>query len=109
MDQLQQKQEEILGILKDPTLTHEQTVMTLAKAAENLLATPGAPEEYYKLKEAGIICDLFEGNAPYSPRYILPDYEKFFREGSQFLRLSLPPPCWRLSQTCLSATTMCHR
>ena len=49
MDQLQQKQEEILGILRDPTLTHEQTVMTLAKAAENLLATPGAPEEYYKL------------------------------------------------------------
>ena len=90
MDQLQQKQEEILGILRDPTLTHEQTVMTLAKAAENLLATPGAPEEYYKLKEAGIICDLFEGNAPYSPRYILPDYEKFFREGSQFLRLAPP-------------------
>ena len=90
MDQLQQKQEEILGILRDPTLTHEQTVMTLAKAAENLLATPGAPEEYYKLKEAGIICDLFEGTAPYSPRYILPDYEKFFREGSQFLRLAPP-------------------
>jgi len=37
--------------------------------------------------ERGIICDLFEGNAPYRPRYIVPDYEKFMDQGSKFLEL----------------------
>jgi len=90
MDLLQQKQSEALGIIQNPTLTHEQTMMALAKAGENLLDTPGVPEEYYQLAQAGMICDLKEGHAPYSPRYILPDYEKFFRQGSAFLRLDPP-------------------
>ena len=37
-----------------------------------------------------VICDLFEGNAPFAPRYVLPDYERAIRQGLQYLEL--PPP-----------------
>ena len=40
--------------------------------------------------EKRVICDMYEGNAPYRPRYVLPDYPKALRQGSQFLEL--PPP-----------------
>ncbi len=90
MEILEQKQQEVRNIIQNPTLTHEQTMMSLAKAAENILVTPGVPEEYYQMWRDGLICDLNEGHAPYSPRYILPDYEKFFRQGSEFLRLDPP-------------------
>lgn len=80
--------QDILSAVKNPTLTHEQTMMLLAKLAENTLDYPaGVPEAFYELKDKGIICDLGEGHAPYAPRYILPDYAKFLREGSEFLRL----------------------
>lgn len=87
---LSDKQTEILHIIKDTTLTHEQTMMALAKAAENTLDYPDAPADFYDLQEKGIICDMGEGHAPYAPRYILPDYEKFFAQGSKFLRLNPP-------------------
>ena len=87
---LSDKQAEILHIIKDTTLTHEQTMMALAKAAENTLDYPDVPADFYDLQEKGIICDMGEGHAPYAPRYILPDYEKFFAQGSKFLRLDPP-------------------
>ena len=88
---LEAAQQGILEILKDECLTHEQQVSKLAKAAENLLPYPdGTPEEFYRMFDQGMICDMGEGHAPYSPRYILPDYEKFMREGSAFLRLAPP-------------------
>lgn len=95
---MQEKQSQILGIIQDPTLTHEQTMMGLAKAAENTLEYPSVPKEFYALAEQGIIDDMNEGHAPYSPRYILPDYEKYLREGSRFLRMEPP-------KTLLDATT----
>ena len=36
------------------------------------------------------ICDLSEGHAPMRPRYIIPDYAKFLKEGSKFLQLDPP-------------------
>lgn len=87
---LQEKQNEILATIQDETLTHEQTMMCLAKAAENTLDYPGVPAEYYTLAEQGIISDMNEGHAPYAPRYILPDYEKYLRQGSKFLRMEPP-------------------
>ncbi|MEG1774325.1 MAG: YjjI family glycine radical enzyme, partial [Oscillospiraceae bacterium] len=85
-----EQQKNVLAILQDSTKTHEQTMMALAKAGENLLDTPGVSSEYDEMKAKGLICDLNEGHAPYSPRYILPDYAKFMREGSAFLRLTPP-------------------
>lgn len=71
-------------------LTHEQKLMGLAKCAENALDVLNIPPRTKHFFETGAINDLFEGGAPYRPRYILPDYEKFVKQGSEFLKLSPP-------------------
>ncbi len=84
-------QQEIETIMNDRRLTYWQRTDALAKYAENLLDYPeGTPEEFYQLMESREINDLGEGHGPRSPRYILPDYKKFLKEGSEFLRLSAP-------------------
>lgn len=84
-------QEEARSLIQNKSLTYEQQTFGLAKLAENVLPYPeGADEELMALAQKGIVCDLHEGHAPYAPRYVLPDYEKLFREGSRFLRLDPP-------------------
>jgi YjjI family glycine radical enzyme len=86
------------SIIKDKTLTIEQKVNALAKLGENTIdPLPRSPklQAYY---DSGIYCELFEGNAPFKPRYITPDYERFMRQGSAFLQLDPP-------KTLLEATT----
>lgn len=78
---------EVLNVLLDPTLTYEQRVIGLAREAENTLAVLNRPEELNQLMAEGVICDLFEGAAPYRPRYIVPNYAKFMENGSVFLNL----------------------
>lgn len=80
----------ILEIIQDPTTTYQQKVIGLAREAEGTYNGVQLSSEEKAAFEAGLICDLAEGTAPYRPRYILPDYEKFIREGCGFLRL--PPP-----------------
>ncbi len=86
--------ENILDIIKDNILTYEHKVLSLAKAAENSLDVLPIRKEVQKYRDEGIICDLFEGNAPYRPRYILPDYERFMKNGSEFLGLKRPEDIW---------------
>ncbi len=87
------------NIMQDTTLTYWQRTDQLAKFAENILDYPeGTPEEFYRLKENGEVCDLGEGTNPWSVRYILPDYEKVLKNGSEFLRLAP-------AKTLLEATT----
>lgn len=77
--------------IDDTSLTYEQQTSRLAKLAENSLDYPIKEDDaFYDLYDQGQICDLDEGHAPYAPRYILPDYEKFMEEGSAFLRLDPP-------------------
>ncbi len=84
----------ILETIKSPTLTHEQKVATLANAADSLMEVLDVPEGLDELlnvtNDTQCICDLFEGHAPLRPRYIVPDYEKFMKEGSRFLQLEPP-------------------
>lgn len=80
----------VLEIIKDPVLTYEQKVLTLARAAEDSIDVLNISEETQALRDEGVICDLFEGHAPYRPRYIVPDYEKFMKQGSKFLGLEPP-------------------
>lgn len=84
----------ILNIIEDEILTYEQKVLALAKAAENSLNVLKISKEAQNYRDEGIICDLFEGNAPYRPRYIVPDYEKFMKNGSEFLGLKPPKDIW---------------
>jgi len=76
--------------LTSRTLSHEQKLMELAKHAENsidVIEIDRRTKHYFK---TGAINDLAEGNAPYRPRYIQPDYDKFVKRGSEFLKLEGP-------------------
>lgn len=71
-------------------LSHEQKVMNLAKVAENALEVLEVSERTQHYFSTGSINDLFEGGAPYRPRYVMPDYLKYVKEGSQFLDITPP-------------------
>lgn len=88
---LEQKREEIYATIVDPTLSHEQRVTNLARAAENMMTVLDEPEGLDELLRCDIdkrcICNLSEGDAPYRPRYICIDFEKFLKTGSEFLQV----------------------
>ncbi len=77
-------------IVRDPLLSPAQKSHALALAAENALPYPELPAEVSEAMAKGFVCDMFEGHAPYKPRYVLPDYEKFLRQGSAWLELAPP-------------------
>ena len=94
MEAVEQTRSDILSTIKDTTLTHEQKVTSLSRHAESFMAVLDEPEGLDELMrcdpEVKCICNLNEGNAPYRPRYICPDYAKFLREGSKYLNLDAP-------------------
>ncbi|MFQ5522565.1 MAG: YjjI family glycine radical enzyme [Acidimicrobiia bacterium] len=78
------------GIIEDPTLTFQQRRHQLAYLAENALDYPALSQAAAEALNKRILCDLYEGHAPYRARYILPDYAKALRQGSDFLELDPP-------------------
>jgi YjjI family glycine radical enzyme len=74
-------------IVTSQALTPAQKRHFLALEAENNLPYPDIPENARVALEEGTICDMFEGHAPYKPRYVLPDYAAFLANGSQWLEL----------------------
>ncbi|HYE82850.1 MAG TPA: YjjI family glycine radical enzyme [Clostridia bacterium] len=92
---------DVLNIIKDNTQTYEQKLVSLARAAENTLEVLDVPGEVKEYMREGIICDLNEGNAPYRPRYIVPDYERFMKQGSEFLRLKPAEDIWEATNNLL--------
>ncbi len=84
----------ILETIKNQKITFEQKVVSLARLAEGSIEVLNKSEKLKDYLNNGIICDLFEGNAPYRPRYIVPDYEKFMEQGSKFLNLDVPGDIW---------------
>jgi YjjI family glycine radical enzyme len=81
--------DQIRATVTDPNLTYRQRVQALAGLAENLLEPPPVSGACRAAHDCGIVCDMFEGNAPYRPRYTLPDYARLLANGSPFLEL--PP------------------
>lgn len=81
---------DVLELVKSQKLTYEQKVFSLAHAAEDTLDVLHVPEKAAYYFEQNAIDNLFEGEAPYRPRYILPDYDKFIKNGSDFLELDPP-------------------
>lgn len=94
MERVNETRQEILDIIKSPILTHEQKVANMAGKADSLMEVLDLPEGLDQLLnvpgDVKCICDLAEGHAPVRPRYIIPDYFKFMREGSKFLQLDPP-------------------
>ena len=94
MERVNKTREAILETIKNPTMTHEQKVAATSGLADSLLEVLNLPEGLDELLNVPIdrkcICDLNEGHAPMRPRYIIPDYAKFMKEGSKFLQLEPP-------------------
>lgn len=81
---------DIYSIVTSRKLSYEQKVVALAHAAEDTLSVLNISERTRFYFDKGVICNLNEGNAPYRPRYIMPDYEKAVRQGVKFLELEAP-------------------
>lgn len=98
MERVNATRENIISTIKDKTLTHEQKVAAMANLADSLMEVLELPEGLLELMdedpEKKVICDLAEGHAPVRPRYIVPDYAKFMKEGSEFLQLKPPTDIW---------------
>ncbi|WP_372840461.1 YjjI family glycine radical enzyme [Phaeovulum sp.] len=82
--------EKLRGIVNDPALSPAQKAHALAVQAENLLPYPALDAETRAALDARVICDMYEGAAPYRPRYVLADFSVVLRKGSCWLEL--PPP-----------------
>lgn len=91
----------ILETIKSKTLTYEQKIVALARLAENSLSILKKTDKLKYYMGKNIICDLFEGEAPYRPRYIVPDYEKFMKQGSEFLGLKVADDIWEATHNLL--------
>ena len=74
-------------IVTSSVLTPEQKRHFLALEAENALPYPENSAQAQAALADGAICDMFEGHAPYKPRYVLPDYARFLANGSAWLEL----------------------
>ncbi|MFV1989159.1 MAG: YjjI family glycine radical enzyme [Acidimicrobiales bacterium] len=77
-------------VVNDPTLSYHLRRHHLASLAESALDYPKISSECREALEKRVICDLFEGPAPYRPRYVLPDYARALSQGSEFLELEPP-------------------
>ncbi len=85
----------VRGVVDDPGLTYRQRVQQLATLAENALDPPEVSDACSRALDKRVICDMYEGSAPYRPRYVLPDYAVALRNGSAFLEL---PPARDLAE-----------
>jgi YjjI family glycine radical enzyme len=87
---MQETLRKLRSIANDATLSPAQKARYLSLEAENLLPYPSLDGETRQALDERVICDMYEGHAPYRPRYVLPDYAVVLREGSEYLEL--PPP-----------------
>ncbi len=76
--------------IRDRGLSYRQKAAALARLGEERIAPLHISRRTEELRSARVVCDLMEGPAPWRPRYILPDYEAYFRKGSEFLRIEAP-------------------
>ncbi len=80
----------VYATLTSKKRTYEQKVLDLAHQAENMLNVLDIDSTTLHYFSTGAINDLFEGHAPYRPRYVMVDFERFMKNGSKFLRLNPP-------------------
>lgn len=81
-------QARLYNIITDSHLSAKQKSHYLALEAEASLPYLEIDAKTQQAIDAGILCDMFEGHAPFKPRYVLPDYAKFLSQGSEYLELT---------------------
>ena len=82
--------EKLRSIANDGTLSPAQKKHFLSLEAENMLPYPALDAETQEALDQRVICDMYEGHAPYKPRYVLPDYSIVLGKGSNYLELPIP-------------------
>lgn len=85
--------EDFLTVVKSKELTVQQKLIALGNISERMFSPVdllGYTEEELGFIENQMICDLNEGYAIYRPRYIVPNYEVFVKNGVEFLELAAP-------------------
>lgn len=79
-----------IELVRDGTLAYDQKLRRLAALATEAVPYPALSDACTAALDKRVICDMYEGNAPYTARYILPDYELAIRQGLTYLEM--PPP-----------------
>jgi len=85
--------QDILDITTDPMLTIQQKLINLGNVTERMISPMdvlGYTQEEVDFMDNQMICDLNEGYAIYRPRYIVPNYQTFIKNGCAFLELDPP-------------------
>ncbi len=77
-------------ISTDETLSPAQKSRYLALEAEGQMPYPALDPSTQQALADRVICDMYEGHAPYRPRYVLPDYSVVLTRGSAYLELPAP-------------------
>ncbi|MCE1177652.1 MAG: YjjI family glycine radical enzyme [Micrococcales bacterium] len=87
MTQLQHDAQQIIA---GPGLGYDQRLRRLAALALSAMPYPALSPACAEALEKRVVCDMYEGNTPFTPRYVLPDYAKALRQGSRHLELAPP-------------------
>ena len=77
-------------LVTSPALGYDQKLRRLAGLAVSALGYPDLSPLCAEALQARVICDMYEGNALFAPRYVLPDYAKALRNGVRHLELDPP-------------------
>ena len=80
----------VLKIITAKNLTYSQKVVQLSRVGENCVDVLNVSEKFKEYHKKGILCDMNEGNAPFRPRYVMVDFDRFVKQGSKFLRIAPP-------------------
>lgn len=86
--------QDVEAIYSDKTQTYPQRLRSLAKAAESSFDPLELSPRCRELMAEGAVGDMFEGRAPYRPRYVVVDFAKYLRQGSRFLNIAPPADIW---------------
>ncbi len=78
------------AIARDGRLGYDQKVRRLAALVTDVIDYPALSVECREALDKRLVCDMFEGHAPFTPRYVLPDYERALAQGSAHLELEPP-------------------
>ena len=98
-------QDKLVQIVTNPQLSPKQKSNYLALEAEASLPYMPISTEVKAAMNDSIICDMFEGHAPFKPRYVLPDYARYLKQGSEYLELS---PAQDLDEAINALTILYH-
>ncbi|MCC6497296.1 MAG: YjjI family glycine radical enzyme, partial [Propionibacteriaceae bacterium] len=77
-------------VVASTAIGYDQKIRRLAGLAVGALPYPELSPLCAEALQARVICDMYEGNRPFTPRYVLPDYALALRNGVRHLELEPP-------------------